>query len=115
MAIKKRAKVDPARLEEFAAGADAPSADAVVVVQEERSDATFPEFQSSAGRSGGRASSKEWPDGLAKTLLIRWADPELAQTLALVAAAVDRSQHKTALMAMERGLQVLWNETQPDR
>lgn len=44
---------------------------------------------------------------MAKTLLIRWPDATLPAELAEVAGLEDRSQHKTALRALQRGLEVL--------
>ncbi len=40
-------------------------------------------------------------------MLIRWPDAALAIELAQVAALEDRSQHKTALRALQRGLEIL--------
>lgn len=54
-----------------------------------------------------KARVGEWPANVPKSLLIRWPDAALAVELAEVAALEDRSQHKTALRAMQRGLEVL--------
>lgn len=58
-------------------------------------------------RNASSADAKGWPAGLAKTLLIRWPNPTLPAELNELATTVDRSQHKTALIALELGLQVL--------
>lgn len=112
MAIKKRTKIDPAKLEAFAAGADEPSAPPEEGQPVPQFEPPVTESKPVGMQVRGGAQAKAWPEGLAKSLLIRWADPEQAQTLAAVASVLDRTQHKTALMALERGLQVLWNETQ---
>ncbi|QRY42345.1 hypothetical protein JVX92_15010 (plasmid) [Microbacterium hominis] len=91
MAIKKRASVDPARIEAFGAAADmppdAPAADA-------RTAATPPS-------DGG------WPADLPRTFLLRWPDPELRRELEEVASLEDRTLHKTAVRAMRLGIEAL--------
>lgn len=52
----------------------------------------------------------EWPEDIAKTLLIRYPDLELPALLAEVARFEERSQHATAVRALRRGLEVLKNE-----
>ncbi|PPF31239.1 hypothetical protein C5C10_14555 [Rathayibacter sp. AY1A3] len=117
MAIKKRPAVDPAAIERFGDAADAPPAPAAQAA----TTATTPlAVAKSAGRAAGTAkrpveSAGEWPSGLGRTLLVRWPDPALAKELAEVAALEDRSQHKTALRALQRGLEALRADHQSER
>ncbi|MCK3769160.1 hypothetical protein MZK47_05705 [Microbacterium aerolatum] len=100
MAIKKRPPVDPAAIEAFGAAADVPQAAATPTPE------AAPEHPREVERAK-KVAQGEWPEGLAKTLLIRWPDANLALELADVAKLEDRSQHKTALRALQRGLEVL--------
>lgn len=97
MAIKKRPQADPAAIEAFGAAADTPPVTPAPV-------APTPPRQVAPARS---AQPGEWPADVAKTLLIRWPDATLPSELAEVAGLEDRSQHKTALRALQRGLEVL--------
>lgn len=109
MAIRKRPKASPADIEAFGDAADRPA-----VTNTERPEVgegkrvrpvrvSAPSVRESAG---------EWPEGVARTMLIRWSDPATAIELADVARMDDRSQHATALRALQRGLQVLKSELQ---
>lgn len=96
MAIKKRPQADSAAIEAFGAAADAPTEPPKPPAVPDRSPAPV-----------SNAQPGEWPADVAKTLLIRWPDAALPTELAAVAALEDRSQHKTALRALQRGLDVL--------
>lgn len=107
MGIKKRPAPTAADIEAFGDAADQPlpsaRAAAAPTARRKAFDAT--------------PTSGEWPEGVARTMLIRWPTPELASQLvdvtALLKAAGDldgRSQHATALRAMERGLQAIESE-----
>ncbi len=101
MAIRKRTPVDPAKIEAFGAAADAPP---------ESVQAPAPASKAHpAARTATRASSAgEWPEGASKTFLLRWGkNPELPALLAEVAELEDRTQQKTALRALQRGLEVI--------
>lgn len=109
MGIKKRPAIDPAAIERFGDAADAPPAPAV--------PATTPKV---AAKPAGPAkqpaeSAGEWPSDLGRTLLVRWPEPTLAKELAEVAALEDRSQHKTALRALQRGLEAIRAEHESER
>lgn len=97
MAIKKRTPVDQARIEAFGAAADAPTENATLAADPPPAVPTTP----------SKPAVGEWPADVAKTLLIRWPDANLALELAQVSALEDRSQHKTAIRALQRGLDVL--------
>lgn len=101
MAIKKRRPaVDPAAIEAFGAAADQPDVDARVQ--------TGPESKTSPTPPAPKVTaSTSWPEGVPRSHLVRWSDPELAQLLAEVAALEDRSQQKTALRALRRGLEAI--------
>ena len=106
MAIRKRTAIDPAAIERFGDAADAPPTPAVPA-------ATPPAAVEPAGTAKQPAESAgEWPSGVGRTLLVRWPDPTLAKELAEVAAIEDRSQHKTALRALQRGLEAIRAEHQ---
>ena len=92
MAIKKRPQPDQSRIEAFGAAADEP-------VTPTPAPATAP--------TRAAAPAGEWPADVPKSMLIRWPDAALATELAQVAALEDRSQHKTALRALQRGLEIL--------
>ncbi|KTR93796.1 hypothetical protein NS220_11165 [Microbacterium testaceum] len=101
MAIKKRRpQVDPAAIEAFGAAADQPSLDSITEPAAEAVAApttpTTPTPQST--------TSDGWPEGVPRTHLVRWPDPDLALLLVEVAALEERSQQKTALRALRRGL-----------
>lgn len=98
MAIKKRPQADPAAIEAFGAAADTPP-------DLPAPHAPAPASRATAPARGARPG--QWPADVAKTLLIRWPDANLATELAHVAELEDRSQHKTALRALQRGLEVL--------
>ena len=101
MAIKKRRPaVDPAAIEAFGAAAEQP--DIAAAVQ------PAPEPQTAAAPVAPKVTtSAGWPEGVPRSHLVRWPDPELAQLLAEVAALEDRSQQKTALRALRRGLEAI--------
>lgn len=118
MAIKKRTRVvDPAALEAFAAAADnVPEATDDVGPSALDTDSPAP---GAASKSGARDHAPKpvvatWPADVAKTLLIRWPSPKLATELHEMAAVLDRSQHKTALIALELGLQMLRQQTEKE-
>ncbi|MEV8241993.1 hypothetical protein AB0O90_17240 [Microbacterium testaceum] len=106
MAIKKRTTTgkertpeEAAAIEAFGAAADTPPAPT------RPAPATQARQAPAAPRRS--AAAPEWPEGVSKTLLIRYPDAELAIELADVAALEDRSQHKTAVRALQRGLEIL--------
>ena len=99
MAIKKRPQADPAAIEAFGAAADTPAEAQAPVAA-----VPTPPRETAPART---AAPGEWPADVAKTLLIRWPDATLPAELAEVAGLEDRSQHKTALRALQRGLEVL--------
>ncbi|RLK46429.1 hypothetical protein [Microbacterium telephonicum] len=101
MAIKKRTPVDPAKIEAFGAAADAPT-------QEVEAPAPAPKAQPASRPAPRATSAGEWPEGTSKTFLLRWSkNPELPALLAEVAELEDRTQQKTALRALQRGLEVI--------
>lgn len=100
MAIKKRTPAESAAIEAFGEAADTPPAS----LSRPR-PATQGRAALIAPRRG--SSAAEWPEGVSKTLLIRYPDAQLAIELAEVAALEDRSQHKTAVRALQRGLEIL--------
>lgn len=113
MGIRKRPTIDPAAIERFGDAADAPMtsaepAAASPVVAELAEKATA----ASKPRAG---TTGEWPIGVGRTLTVRWTEPSLAEELAEVAALEDRSQHKTALRALQRGLEVIRAEHEAGR
>lgn len=96
MAIKKRASVDPARIEAFGDAADIPpNAPAADPRPAKTPTAATPP-------SGGG-----WPADLPRTFLLRWPDPELRRELEEVANLEDRTLHKTAVRAMRLGIEAL--------
>lgn len=103
MAIKKRRPaVDPAAIEAFGAAADQP------VVSESVQSAPAPAPEPAPVPAAPKATAaKGWPDGVPRSHLVRWPDPELARLLAEVAALEDRSQQRTALRALRRGLEAI--------
>lgn len=117
MAIKSRKAVDPAAIEAFGDAADSPAN--VGPAPEPASAApTAPGADTTAvRRAPGRARTtptraveRGWPVGVAKTVTLRYSDPELPELLAEIAALDDRSQHNTALRALRRGLDELKRE-----
>jgi hypothetical protein len=99
MAIKKRTPVDPAKIEAFGAAAEAPA---------EVMPATTPTLPPTPRTSTRTPSAGEWPEGTSRTFLLRWGkNPELPALLAEVAELEDRTQQKTALRALQRGLEVI--------
>ncbi len=101
MAIKKRTPVDPAKIEAFAAAADAPT-------EPVQAPAPAPKAQPAPRTVTRTPSAGEWPEGTSKTFLLRWGkNPELPALLAEVAELEDRTQQKTALRALQRGLEVI--------
>lgn len=94
MGIKKRAQPDQARIEAFGAAADDPAT-------------PTPAAAPTAVPAKTTAVAAPWPVDVPKSMLIRWPDAALAIELAQVAALEDRSQHKTALRALQRGLEIL--------
>ncbi|WMY80066.1 hypothetical protein [Citricoccus sp. I39-566] len=107
MAIKKRSK--SAVIEAFGEAAERPvgsgqdSRDSEGVV-------VAPARSSRSASTGRREAAGEWPEGVARTMLIRWPDPELAAELDAVAKMDDRSQHATAIRALRRGLEAIKGE-----
>lgn len=104
MGFKQRNKPEPADIEAFGDAADQPAPSAPVAAAPKT-----PRKSLDASLASG-----EWPEGVARTMLIRWPDPDLASQLvevtALLKTAGDldgRSQHATALRALERGLQAI--------
>lgn len=105
MAIRKRPsgrKVDEAAIEAFASAAES-----------DESGKIYSPTQSPARR--GRVPSSGWPDNVARSLLVRYPDPELPVLLAEVAALEERSNNATAVRALRRGLEVLVNEAKTNR
>lgn len=103
MAIRKRPggrKVDEAAIEAFASAADGDS-----------SGQDHSQAQMQSPRRG-RVPSSGWPDNVARSLLVRYPDPELPALLAEVAALEERSNNATAVRALRRGLQILLTEAQ---
>lgn len=111
MAIKKRHRpaVDLAAIEAFGDAADAP---------QDRADATAGGVSAPAARSavavqsGNRgdseaASSEVWPEGLAKTFLLRFPDPQMPLQLEQLQKILGRNKHQTLLLALRRGLEAL--------
>lgn len=109
MGIKKRPAIDPAAIERFGDAADAPPTPAV--------PAPTPQAAAKPASTAKQPaeSTGEWPKGIGRTLLVRWPDPTLAKELAEVAALEDRSQHKTALRALQRGLEAIRAEHHSER
>lgn len=106
MAIRKRPsgrKADEAAIEAFASAAESDNS-----VEE-----PWPLHQQPARR--GRVPSSGWPDNVARSLLVRYPDPELPALLAEVAALEERSNNATAVRALRRGLEVLLNEAKSMR
>ena len=102
MTIKKRPPVDrvaqAAAIEAFGAAAEtAPPATARPAPQTR----TVPSPREAA------ASRESWPTGVAKTLLIRYPDPELPALLEELSHLDERSQHAIAVRALRRGLDAL--------
>ena len=102
MAIKKRPPVDQARIEAFGAAAEQPAGS-----PQPGTSRTSTVKRQPASRTTRKETAGEWPADVPKTFLIRWSDPALATELAEVSALEDRSQHKTALRALQRGLEAL--------
>lgn len=98
MGIKKRAQPDQARIEAFGAAADDPATPTLTPT---------PAAAPAAVPAKTTAVAAPWPVDVPKSMLIRWPDAALAVELAQVAALEDRSQHKTALRALQRGLEIL--------
>lgn len=96
MGIKKRTQPDQARIEAFGAAADDPA-----------TSTPTPAAAPAAVPAKTTAVAAPWPVDVPKSMLIRWPDAALAIELAQVAALEDRSQHKTALRALQRGLEIL--------
>jgi hypothetical protein len=100
MGIKKRAQPDQARIEAFGAAADGPATPTPTPTP-------TPAAAPAAVPGKTTAVAAPWPVDVPKSMLIRWPDAALAIELAQVAALEDRSQHKTALRALQRGLEIL--------
>lgn len=114
MAIKKRTPVDRASqleaIEAFGDGAERPvepqsSPIAQAVTQPPLVTAPLAQSPVDPG----------WPDGVAKTFLIRYSDPSMPLGLAELARLEDRSQHASALRALRRGIEVLTAEAKLSR
>ncbi|PPF66137.1 hypothetical protein C5C18_12005 [Rathayibacter tritici] len=117
MGIRKRPATDLAAIDRFGDAADAPSTPALLPASPA---STTQEVAEPAAKTSGVAKSstgtaRKWPSGVGRTLLVRWPDPALAKELAEVAALEDRSQHKTALRALQRGLEAIRAEHESDR
>ena len=122
MPIKRRPTTDPATeaaIEAFGEAAERPPV-ATVTTAAPATTTSRPSAPGAAPKARAAAKPRkspaptpatEWPDDLAKTLLIRYPDMELPMLLAEVAQLVDRSQHATALRALRRGLEVLKDES----
>lgn len=91
MGIKRRPTADLAAIEAFGDAAESP---AVTPAQVRRDE----------------PSGEGWPDDLARTLLIRYRDPELPALLAEVARLDGRSQQMTAQRILRQGLQAALKE-----
>lgn len=114
MAFKKRGEHDPAKeaaIEAFGDAAERPGDTEPV-----RASSTPVARSATTTRPPKKAPAPaatppaEWPEDIAKTLLIRYPDLELPALLAEVARFEERSQHATAVRALRRGLEVLKNE-----
>lgn len=106
MAIRKRPserKVDEAAIEAFASAAE---------VDSPANGHSAPQLQVARR---GRVPSSGWPDNVARSLLVRYPDPELPALLAEVAALEERSNNATAVRALRRGLEILMNEANSKR
>ncbi len=106
MAIRKRPsgrKVDEAAIEAFASAAESDS-----------SGKDYSPVEAQPARRG-RVPSSGWPDNVARSLLVRYPDPELPALLAEVAALEERSNNATAVRALRRGLEILLNEAKSER
>jgi hypothetical protein len=102
MAIKRRTHADPAAIEAFGAAADQPPEEHTIAEQSPAAPST--------PAPSPVATATSWPAGVAKTHLIRWRTPDLALLLAEVSRLEDRSKHKTALRALQLGLEILRSE-----
>ena len=114
MAFKKRGETDPekeAAIEAFGDAAERPS-------ETEPARGTGLPAAKAATRTRtpkktpppAATPAAEWPEDIAKTLLIRYPDLELPTLLAEVARLEERSQHATAVRALRRGLEGMKNE-----
>lgn len=108
MSFKKRPQPSQADIEAFGDAADQPRAAAVPAASVR--PAAVPARASSAG---------EWPQDVARTMLVRWPTPEMSTQLveatALLKSAGDidgRSQHSTALRALQIGLDAIMSGPQ---
>ncbi|MFZ4843970.1 hypothetical protein [Mycetocola saprophilus] len=102
MAIRKREPVEQAKIEAFGAAADTPLSDPALSV-----NAPVPRVTARPSEKATQTAASDLP----KTFLIRWGDDvDLALELAEIAKLEDRSQHKTALRALRRGLEVMREE-----
>ena len=80
----------------------------VLFAQPCSSPAPAPKAQQASRPTPRATSAGEWPEGTSKTFLLRWGkNPELPALLAEVAELEDRTQQKTALRALQRGLEVI--------
>ena len=110
MAIKPRRQPTPADIEAFGDAADKP------VPRSEPAPEPTPEPPAPPSTRGGQAAARPtgastaWPDGVARTLTLRYPDPSIPQLLAALAEADERSQHNTAVRALRRGLEELQRE-----
>lgn len=123
MPIKRRPTTDPATeaaIEAFGEAAERPAVATAVTTAAPAVATPRPSTPRTAPKARAAAKPRkapvptpaaEWPEDLAKTLLIRYPDMELPMLLAEVAQLVDRSQHATALRALRRGLEVLKDES----
>ncbi|WP_206756974.1 hypothetical protein, partial [Plantibacter sp. CFBP 8775] len=96
MAIKKRTPVDRAAqleaIEAFGDGAERP-----VETKPSPIAQTVTQVPSVTAPSAQPPVDPGWPDGVAKTFLIRYSDPSMPIGLAELARLEDRSQHASAL------------------
>lgn len=114
MAFKKRSESDlekEAAIEAFGDAAERPS-----VTKPARSSSAPATKPATPTRTPKKVPAPavtpaaEWPEDIAKTLLIRYPDLELPALLAEVARLEERSQHATAVRALRRGLESMKNE-----
>lgn len=96
MAIKKRAP----KTEEERAAAIAAFGDGATVQPAAQTAAPAP----APARASPTRSAAESISEVPKTSLVRWADEDLPRAIQQIAAAEDRSFHKTMLQLLRRGV-----------
>lgn len=108
MGIKRRPTIDPATeaaIEAFGEAAERPTEAPIAQASPQPARPARKKVPTPPA-----TPATEWPDDVAKTLLIRYPDLELPALLTDVARAEERSQHATALRALRRGLEILKDE-----